>query len=317
MCHCITRGRLVFRFQAKFVRIYYYGSIIKESLFFNFYFFVCGMVLLATAGVSFSFVDRWPNKISLGRIIKYYLVLGSLIGFYPVNALPVSKKTQHNVALPILLATQPSAIAEEQEVTMTGNLADLTPPPPPGFQDPPHIVRKASLDFSPPTIVNPSSPEPGRMSHHRHHFSTSFLTDIGRLGSNAASSVSDIGGEGSTKSDPLPRMGACEGEGEADVEGGIAEDEKNSKGHQRGAQQAYAESFLSVRQRHRNAAAAAITIPGKNILNKTNFLKNKFQLTNCVCLIAKNHFLECTAIKSSTWLIYVWERCVFRKLHRK
>ncbi|KAL5969681.1 Caskin-1, partial [Taenia solium] len=168
---------------------------------------------------------------------------------------------QHLLSSPSHLVTQPLTIAEEQEATMTGNLADLTPPPPPGFQDPPHVVRKASLDFSPPTIINPSSPDPRRIGHHRHHFSTSFLTDIGRLGSNVASGISDIGGEGSTKSDPLPRMGACEGEGEVEVEGGIAEEEKNSKGHQRGTQQACAESLLSVRQRHRNAAAAAITIP--------------------------------------------------------
>ncbi|KAL5106821.1 hypothetical protein TcWFU_004989 [Taenia crassiceps] len=168
---------------------------------------------------------------------------------------------QQHLSSPSHLAAQPLAIAEEQEVTMTGNLADLTPPPPPAFQDPPHIVRKASLDFTPPNIINPSSPEPRRMGHHRHHFSTSFLTDVGRLSSNSASNAVDIGGEGSTKSDPLPRMGTCEGEVEVEVERGTAEEEKNPKSYQRGAQQAYAESFLSVRQRHRNAAAAAITIP--------------------------------------------------------
>ncbi|VDK41379.1 unnamed protein product [Taenia asiatica] len=194
---------------------------------------------------------------------------------------------QHLLSSPSHLVTQPLTIAEEQEATMTGNLADLTPPPPPGFQDPPHVVRKASLDFSPPTIINPSSPEPRRIGHHRHHFSTSFLTDVGRLGSNVASGISDIGGEGSTKSDPLPRMGACEGEGEVEVEGGIAEEDKNSKGHQRGAQQAYAESLLSVRQRHRNAAAAAITIPGKNFSDKKNPPKNLFQLT-ILCTLGGN-----------------------------
>ncbi|EUB58841.1 Caskin-1 [Echinococcus granulosus] len=183
------------------------------------------------------------------------------VGTDSLTRIRQSQQQQHLLSSPSHLAAQPLSIEEEQEATMTGNLADLTPPPPPGFQDPPHVVGKGSLDFSPPSIINPGSPEPRRMSHHRHHFSTSFLTDVGRLGSNATSSVGDPGGEGSTKSDPLPRVGTCEGEGEAEAEGGMTSEGKNSKGHQRGAQQGYAESFLSVRQRHRNAAAAAITIP--------------------------------------------------------
>ncbi|CDI97077.1 Sterile alpha motif SAM [Echinococcus multilocularis] len=183
------------------------------------------------------------------------------VGTDSLTRIRQSQQQQHLLSSPSHPAAQPLSIAEEQEATMTGNLADLTPPPPPGFQDPPHVVRKGSLDFSPPCIINPGSPEPRRMSHHRHHFSTSFLTDVGRLGSNAISSVGDPGGEGSTKSDPLPRVGTCEGEGEAEAEGGVTSKGKNSKGHQRGAQQGHAESFLSVRQRHRNAAAAAITIP--------------------------------------------------------
>ncbi|VDM17157.1 unnamed protein product [Hydatigera taeniaeformis] len=174
-----------------------------------------------------------------------------------------SQQQQH-LSSPSHPAAQPLPIEEERETMMTGNLADLTPPPPPGFQDPPHVVRKASLDFSPSSAINPGSPEPRRITHHRHHFSTSFLTDIGRLGSNALSSVSDTGAEGSTKSDPLPRVGACEGE---EVEaGGITEEEKDSKSHPKGVQQSYGESFPSVRQRHRNAVATAITIPGKKIL---------------------------------------------------
>ena len=99
------------------------------------------------------------------------------------------------------------------------------------------------------------------MSQHR-HFSTSFLAEVGLLsessnsgiGSNLSDPMKEA--EGSTKSDPLPSMGVHENKPSgAEV----------SKGLQKEIQQTHGESFLSVRQRQRNAAAAAICIPGELI----------------------------------------------------
>lgn len=125
---------------------------------------------------------------------------------------------------------------------------EITPPPPPGFQDPPKVTRKTSIDYP----ASLTSPDHHRISHHK-HFSTSFLAEFGRLGT-GNSNPSDVVGEGSTKSDPLPRIGDL-------VIGDKEGDRGSTKDHQR--KEPYDDSVLSVRQRHKNAAAAAIPIPGE------------------------------------------------------
>lgn len=138
----------------------------------------------------------------------------------------------------------PGSQAEEHEI---GRLIDLTPPPPPGFQDPPKITRKTSVDFP----FSSSSPDHLRRGHHK-HFSTSFLAEFGRLGT-SSTGPTDVGGEGSTKSDPLPRL--------RDLE--ISDKEGEGDGIQKQQRELQEDTILSVRQRHKNAAAVAITIPGE------------------------------------------------------
>lgn len=127
-----------------------------------------------------------------------------------------------------------------------GRLNEITPPPPPGFQDPPKITRKTSIEY--PTSLN--SPDTRRVNHHK-HFSTSFLAEFGQLNVGQSNQV-DVIGEGSTKSDPLPKI--------ADLDIGS---EKESLKDQQRSRECHDDSVLLVRQRHRNAAAAAIPIPGK------------------------------------------------------
>ncbi|KAM7534375.1 hypothetical protein Aperf_G00000114834 [Anoplocephala perfoliata] len=158
------------------------------------------------------------------------------------DSLLLNRPHQHQIPSPTHQAIHPASLSEEHEI---GRLIDLTPPPPPGFQDPPKVTRKTSIDFPFPL----SSPHHLSRGHHK-HFSTSFLAEFGRLGTSNAG-PNDVGGEGSTKSDPLPRLGDLEiGEKEGDVEG----IQKQLKGSQE-------DTLLSVRQRNKNAAAAAITIP--------------------------------------------------------
>ncbi|VUZ41689.1 unnamed protein product, partial [Hymenolepis diminuta] len=110
----------------------------------------------------------------------------------------LSQSHQHQISSPTHQALRTISLAEDREI---GRLNEITPPPPPGFQDPPKVTRKTSIDY--PASLN--SPDHHRISHHK-HFSTSFLAEFGRLGT-GNSNPSDVVGEGSTKSDPLPRIG--------------------------------------------------------------------------------------------------------------
>ncbi|VDD83959.1 unnamed protein product [Mesocestoides corti] len=133
-------------------------------------------------------------------------------------------------------ATAAVPVVEEAEGG-DGGLPDPTPPPPPAFQDPPLPGRKTSVDFSAAYGSSGSS-------HHRHHFSTSYLTDVERVPAGDG-----VGGEGSTKSDPLPRS-AREGGSEEQSEG-------THKSLQHPPQPPFSDVFLPTRQRHRAATAAA------------------------------------------------------------
>ncbi|VDN99255.1 unnamed protein product [Rodentolepis nana] len=155
----------------------------------------------------------------------------------------LNRSLQHQISLSPHRALRSVSLVEDREI---GRLNEITPPPPPRFQDPPKVTRKISIDCP----ASLTSPDPHRISQHK-HFSTSFLADFGRLGT-GASNPSDIVGEGSTKSDPLPIID--------DLDIGDKEREKGSRIDQQ-SKAVHDDSILTSRQRHKNAAAAVVPIP--------------------------------------------------------
>nr|CDS28721.2 Sterile alpha motif SAM [Hymenolepis microstoma] len=139
----------------------------------------------------------------------------------------LNRSLQHQISLSPHQALRSASLVEDREI---GRLNEITPPPPPRFQDPPKLTRKISIDC--PTSIN--SPDHHRISHHK-YFSTSFLADFG-----------------STKSDPLPITDGL------DIRDKEREKESRKDQH---SKEVLDDSVLSARQRHKNAAAAAVPIP--------------------------------------------------------